>query len=317
MKRIGFLLLLLVAFIYLNNTSLFVKPGEEKPLLLAHRGLAQTFPMEGITGDTNTAAIIYEPEHPYLENTLDSIEAAFAAGADVVELDIHPTMDGHFVVFHDWILEYRTNGTGIVREHSLQELKQLDVGYGYTADNGKTYPFRGKGVGLMPTLGEVFAAFPTESLLIHIKSNDPQEGLQLAEFLAELPQERLRKLAVYGGDEPITVLQEKLPDLRVMSKTTMKDALLRYMLIGWTGYIPETIQDTEIILPLNYARFLWGWPHRFVERMKKVDTRVIVVAGDGRWSEGFDTVSDLEQLPKNFTGGIWTNRIDLIAPAIK
>jgi glycerophosphoryl diester phosphodiesterase len=169
----------------------------------------------------------------------------------------------------------------------------------------------------MPTLGEVFAAFPTESLLIHIKSNDPQEGLQLAEFLAELPQERLRQLAVYGGDEPITVLQEKLPDLRVMSKTTMKDALLRYMLIGWTGYIPETIQDTEIILPLNYARFLWGWPHRFVERMKKVDTRVIVVAGDGRWSEGFDTVSDLEQLPKNFTGGIWTNRIDLIAPAIK
>jgi glycerophosphoryl diester phosphodiesterase len=317
MKRIGFLVLLLVAFIYLNNTSLFVKPGEEKPLLLAHRGLAQTFPMEGITGDTNTAAIIYEPEHPYLENTLDSIEAAFAAGADVVELDIHPTMDGHFVVFHDWILEYRTNGTGIVREHSLQELKQLDVGYGYTADNGKTYPFRGKGVGLMPTLGEVFAAFPTESLLIHIKSNDPQEGLQLAEFLAELPQERLRQLAVYGGDEPITVLQEKLPDLRVMSKTTMKDALLRYMLIGWTGYIPETIQHTEIILPLNYARFLWGWPQRFVERMKKVDTRVIVVAGDGRWSEGFDTVSDLEQLPKNFTGGIWTNRIDLIAPAIK
>ncbi len=50
-------------------------------MLLAHRGLAQTFSMEGITGDTNTAAIIYEPEHPYLENTLTSIEAAFAAGA--------------------------------------------------------------------------------------------------------------------------------------------------------------------------------------------------------------------------------------------
>jgi glycerophosphoryl diester phosphodiesterase len=317
MKRICYLVLLLVVFIFFNNTSLFIKPSGERPLLLAHRGLAQTFPMEDITGDTNTAAIIYEPEHPYLENTLPSIEADFAAGADIVELDIHPTGDGHFVVFHDWILDYRTNGTGIVREHSLQELKQLDVGYGYTADNGKTYPFRGKGVGLMPSLDEVLAAFPTDSLLIHIKSNDPQEGLQLAEYLAGFSQERLEQLAVYGGDEPIAVLQEKLPNLRVMSKATIKSALLAYMAVGWTGYVPKAIHHSEIYLPLKYARFLWGWPHRFIERMKKVDTRVIVVAGDGRWSEGFDTVSDLEQLPKNLTGGIWTNRIDRIAPVFE
>jgi len=92
MKRICYLILLLVVFIFFNNTSLFIKPSGERPLLLAHRGLAQTFPMEGKTGDTNTAAIIYEPEHPYLENTLASIEAAFAAGADIVELDIHPTI---------------------------------------------------------------------------------------------------------------------------------------------------------------------------------------------------------------------------------
>lgn len=317
MKRIGLILLILFVYIYMNNTSLFVKLGGEKPLLLAHRGLAQTFPMEGITGDTNTAAIIYEPEHPYIENTIASIEAAFAAGADIVELDIHPTTDGHFVAFHDWILEYRTDGIGVVREHSLQELKQLDIGYGYTADNGKTYPFRGKGVGLMPSLDEVLAEFSAESLLIHIKSNDPQEGLLLAEFLAELPQERLELLSVYGEDEPIAVLKENLPELRVMSKATMKNALLKYMLIGWTGYTPETIHHKEIILPLKYARFLWGWPHRFIERMKKVDTRVTVVAGDGRWAEGFDTVSDLDQLPENYTGGIWTNRIDRIAPVFE
>lgn len=316
-NRIGIIILLLVVFIYLNNTSLLVKPSEEKPLLLAHRGLGQTFPMEGITGETNTAAIIYAPEHPYLENTIASIEAAFAAGADVVELDIHPTSDGHFVVFHDWILDYRTNGTGVVREHSLQELKQLDVGYGYTADNGKTFPFRGKGIGLMPTLDEVLDAFPAEPLLIHIKSNDRQEGLQLAAFLAELSPQRLEQLAVYGGDEPIAELQEKLPELRVMSKATMKKALLTYMVVGWTGYVPEAIRFAEIYLPLKYARFLWGWPHRFVERMKQVDTRFIVVAGDGQWSEGFDTISDLEQLPKNYTGGIWTNRIDLIAPVYR
>ncbi len=132
----------------------------------------------------------------------------------------------------------------------------------------------------MPTLDEVLAAFPGKSLLIHIKSNDPQEGLLLSQFLAELPQESLELLSVYGGDDPIAVLQDELPGLRVMSKDTMKKALLRYMLIGWTGYVPEAIHHTEIILPLQYARFLWGWPHRFIERMEKVDTRVTVVAGD-------------------------------------
>ena len=312
-KRAGIIILLLFIFVYLNNTSLWFRP-EGRPLLLAHRGLAQTFPMEGITDETNTAARIYEPEHPYLENTIASMEAAFAAGADIVELDIQPTNDGHFVVFHDWILDYRTDGSGPVREHSLAELKKLDIGYGYTADNGKTYPFRGKGVGLMPTLAEVLERFPQESLLIHIKSNDPNEGEMLADFLRAYPEERLDSLAVYGGDEPIAVLQKRLPRLRVMSKATMKKALLSYLAVGWTGYVPKAMRHTQLHLPLRYARLLWGWPHRFLQRMEKVGTRVIIVAGDGAYSEGFDTVESLQELPENFTGGIWTNRIDRIAP---
>ena len=47
-------------------------------------------------------------------------------------------------------------GTGNVSDYTMAELKKLDVGYGYTADEGKTYPFRGKGVGMMPELSEVF-----------------------------------------------------------------------------------------------------------------------------------------------------------------
>ena len=54
--------------------------------------------------------------------------------------------------------------------------KNIDIGYGYTADQGATYPFRGKGVGLIPSLDEVLEAFPDGSFLIHIKSTDPEEG---------------------------------------------------------------------------------------------------------------------------------------------
>ncbi len=315
-KIVGSIVLLMV-LVYLNNSSFLAKPRDGRPFLLAHRGLAQTFSMEGITGETNTARRIYEPEHPYLENTIPSMEAAFRAGADMVELDIHPIKDGQFAVFHDWTLDYRTNGTGTIREHTMAELKKLDIGYGYTADDGKTFPFRGRGIGLMPSLDEVLEGFPNHSLLIHVKSDDPQEGILLAQYLQKLPAGRLPRLMVYGGDQPIAALKQELPKLRVMSKATTKQALLAYMAVGWTGYMPASMKNAFFYLPLRYARFLWGWPHRFIKRIKEADSYFVVVQGEGEWSEGFDTAESLRQLPSNYQGGIWTNRIDRIGPLLK
>src|SRR5690606_32829727 len=123
-------------------------------------------------------------------NTLPSMAAAFAAGADVVELDVHPTTDGRLAVMHDWTLDCRTEGAGETRSHDLAYLKTLDVGYGYTADGGMTFPLRGKGVGMMPELEEVLAAFPDRRFLINYKSNEEREGDMLAAVLAARPEWR-------------------------------------------------------------------------------------------------------------------------------
>lgn len=317
LKRTLLVIGILAAFMYINNTSLFTKTEDEKSLLLAHRGMAQTFPMKGIKSDTCTAERIHDPEHSYLENTIPSMEAAFERGADVVEFDVQPTKDGKFAIFHDWTLECRTDGEGVTREHTMEELKQLDVGYGYTADDGKTYPFRGKGVGMMPSLAEVLERFPERSFLIHIKSDDPEEGKQLARRLAGLSEDRLGELTVYGGDRPITALKEELPGIRVMSIATMKSCMLPYIAAGWTGYVPSACKNTQIHLPEKYAKWMWGWPDKFINRMEEAGTRVILVAGDGGWSEGFDTPRDLERLPEDYTGGVWTNRIDVAAPVLR
>lgn len=196
----------------------------------------------------------------------------------------------------------------------MDELRLLDVGYNYTADGGKTFPFRGKGIGLMPSLDEVLTKFPEGSFLIHIKTDKTEDGEQLVQYLSKLPKESLNKLAVYGGDKPIALLQKGLPNLRVMSKATLKKSLLSYIAIGWTGYILKSCRNTELHIPLKYASMLWGWSSRFLDRMNSVNTRVIVVGGSGEFSEGFDTAEDLKNLPPNYTGGIWTNRIDKIAP---
>jgi glycerophosphoryl diester phosphodiesterase len=312
------IVVLFAVVVFVLNTKLLAPAMTGKPTLLAHRGLAQTFPPEGIENDTCTATRIRPPEHEFLENTIASMRAAFAAGADIVEFDVHPTTDGHFVVFHDWTVDCRTNGKGVTREKTLAELKALDIGYGYTSDGGLTFPFRGMGVGLMPTLDEVLATFPDKRFLINVKSRDAEEGRQLAARLGQLSQDQRARLAVYGGNEPVQALRAALPDLRAMSRKSFQSCLLTYVGIGWTSVVPADCHNTVLLVPINYAWALWGWPNRFVARMREAGTEVYVIGpyAGGGFTTGVDTAVDVAQLPEGYDGGIWTNRVQAIAPLV-
>jgi glycerophosphoryl diester phosphodiesterase len=313
-KRRTVLLIIIsvLLLVWLNNTNVFYSKQRDYKLL-AHRGLAQSYDVSKVDWDTNTAEIIDEPEHPYLENTIPSMQAAFDLGADVVELDVRLTKDKRLAVFHDFALEYRTNASGLVGDYTMAELKDLDIGYGYTADKGQTYPFRGKGLGLMPELAEVFSAFPGKELLINVKDGDVETYQVLwTDYLSRMTKDQLSLITVYGDDDGIDYLREQSPDLRLLSMRMMKKALLKYELLGFTGYIPKELHNMELHLPLKYAKFLWGWPNKFVKRMESVNTRVVIVLGDGKWSEGFDTEESLEVIPKGYKGYIWTNRIDKV-----
>ena len=317
LKIVGVSALVLVLFVFLNNTNLLASRHPGEPVLLAHRGLAQEFDRTDLQRDTCTAERMRPTGHDYLENTIPSMAAAFALGADVVEFDVHPTTDGQFAVFHDWTLDCRTEGQGVTHDHSMVELKTLDVGYGYTADGGKTYPFRGKGKGMMPSLDDVLARFPNRSFLINIKSGDSREGTLLARRLGQLSPERRDRLMVYGDERPLSVLRGRLPDIRTLSRVTIKACLLRYIAYGWTGIVPSACKRRLIAVPINVAPWLWGWPDRFLNRMEGAGS-LTFVQGDyhGGWSTGIDTMEDLARLLEDYSGGILTDRIDVVAPAV-
>jgi glycerophosphoryl diester phosphodiesterase len=304
-------------FLWLNNTSLFTNRGGKEVALVAHGALGQTYDLEGVEWDTNTAAIIHEPEHLYIENTLPSMQAAFDYGADIVEFDIRLTKDKQLAVFHDDTLEYRTDGKGYVSDHTMDELRQLDVGYGYTADNGKTFPLRGKGIGLMVSIEDVFRTYPDREFLIHIKDGGNEIGPILLNFLETLDESSIDNISVYGNDLALDLLRDHYPQMKTLSKSRMVGAFLRYLLIGWTGFVPGAIRNMEIHLPVQYAKLFWGWPDRFLQRMDKANTRVVLVQYVDGWSDGFDSETDLMKLPENYTGGIWTNRIDVVGPLLK
>jgi len=312
-------LLLLVAFVYVNNTSLLAKRPSGPPTVLAHRGIAQQFDTTDLRNDTCTASRMLPPTHSYLENTIPSMQASFEVGADIVEVDVHPTTDGQFAVFHDWTLDCRTNGSGVTREHSMAELKTLDIGYGYTADGGKTFPFRGTGVGLMPSLEEVVAAFPRRRFMINVKSRDRTEGERLAAVLGGLPPERRTLLLVSGGEESVEEIRRRLPDVRTVSRGSLKACLVRYAAVGWTGSVSEACHNMVVLVPINIAPWLWGWPDHFLERMSQANSEVFALGpyGGGEFSTGIDTAEDLARLPANYSGGVWTNEVELVVGALK
>ena len=95
-KYVAAAIAVVAAGIYINNTNLLAEHREGPPALLAHRGVAQRFDERDLKNDTCTAARMLPPTHDYLENTIRSMRAGFEAGADIVELDVHPTTDGEF-----------------------------------------------------------------------------------------------------------------------------------------------------------------------------------------------------------------------------
>lgn len=309
----------IVCFIFLNNSNLFTEPRTGRPVLLAHRGIAQRFDETNLKNDTCTAERMLPPKNDYLENTIRSMRAGFEAGADIVEIDVHPTTDGQFAVFHDWTVDCRTEGKGVTREHSMADLKALDIGYGYTADGGRTFPFRGKGVGLMPTLDEVLATFPDRRFLVNVKSRDLSEGEKLAATINALSPQQRSLIMVYGGDEPVAELKRLAPDVRTASRGSLKACLLRYIALGWSGVVPEPCRNAMVLVPINVAPWLWGWPDRFLNRMQAAGSEVYVLGPyrGGEFSTGIDNWETLMLLPKTYSGGIWTNEIETIAKAIR
>ncbi len=319
-SRIGIGLLVIIAALWTRNASLLAKPIGEGVKIIAHRGIHHTYSREGLTNQTCTATRIFLPEHDFIENTIPSFEAAVAAGADVIELDIHPTTDGHFAVFHDWTLDCRTDGEGVTRRASLDYIKTLDAGYGYTADDGETFPLRGKGVGMIPSLTDVFEAFPDGQFLINFKSNDPEEGAAFAALMVAHPEWRERLWGVYGAPGPIEEALKALPGLRYFHKPALKACAKSYLLTGWTGNVPKDCRNRTLALPISHARLAWGWPRAFEARMTDAGSDIILMGEYGSGDPGTPGIDNLEMLarvPESFGGYIWTDRVEIIGPALK
>src|SRR5215213_4700199 len=99
------------------------------------------------------------------ENTLAAFRLAIEQRADWLELDVQQTKDGHLVVFHDLRMERTTNGSGALRDLTLDQVRQLDAGSWFGPR------FAGERV---PTFEEVVALARQQNVRIFPEMKDPR-----------------------------------------------------------------------------------------------------------------------------------------------
>lgn len=64
----------------------------------------------------------------YPENTILAFKKAIELGADGIETDVQMTKDGELVLLHDEKIDRTSDGTGYVKDFTLQELRERDFG---------------------------------------------------------------------------------------------------------------------------------------------------------------------------------------------
>lgn len=106
-------------------------------------------------------------------------------GADMLELDVRLTRDGHVVVIHDDTVDRTTDGSGAVSDFTLAELRELDAGFRFVDLEGGT-PFRGTGVRI-PTFEEVLEE--CGGVWLNVESKEPAAAAPLVEVIRRHGQE--------------------------------------------------------------------------------------------------------------------------------
>jgi glycerophosphoryl diester phosphodiesterase len=156
------------------------------PLNYAHRGGVIDFP----------------------ENTLFAYGEVAVAGVDVLEMDVYQTADDHLVVLHDLDVDRTTNGTGMVVDLTLAQLRELDAAYWFVPGEGtphdradEDYVYRGIATGdqppppgyspedfRIPTLEEALQRFSHKLINVELKPDLDGRGdyeTQIAELLQQ------------------------------------------------------------------------------------------------------------------------------------
>ncbi len=255
--------------------------GLRAPLHISHRGGAALMP----------------------ENTLPAFEAAVRLWrTDMLEIDIQLTKDGELVVAHDETVDRCTDGEGPVSSFTYPQLQQLDAGFRFSPNDGKSFPLRGSGVKI-PRLVEVLRLFPKLRFNIELKT------LQTLDGFVEVVRNEGAENRICAGSEH--------DEIAFMLSAAMPEAVLFYPRDCLTQFILPLKSGEP---PVDDARFTVLDMPLYFQGVRLFDAALRdEAARRGKWINVW-TIDDPYEMRKVIgqgVGGVMTDRPDLLREVMR
>ena len=191
------------------------------------------------------------------ENTMAAFRSAVALAPDMLEIDLHMTLDGEIIMMHDHTVDRTTDGTGLIREKTLAQMRALDAG------SWKGSEFAGEKV---PTFAEFLTFmrdYPEMLLNVELKDYPAHSG----------------EFAYRSADKSMAMLEaEGLLDRCTIN--TWSGELNEYLKAKWGervmihAYFPQTLMglnQKRFVLDYAYCVCMWGSPHEPVCEQRHFD----------------------------------------------
>ena len=227
------------------------------------------------------------------ENTAEAFELALGHGADVLEIDVRLSRDGHVMVTHDALVDRTCDGHGAIADLTLSELKRLDAARHFTDLQGRSY--RDKGIRLI-TLDELFDRFPDTRINVDIKDNSAQAAKAVARSIDRANSQG----RVNVGSFHASALQHFRNSAPDVSTAATQNEVAQLYFFGRRKKTPLPYQYLQI--PVSH----FGIPlntQGFINRAKARGINVVY------WT--INTTRDMQFLLDRGVHGIVTDRVDL------
>jgi glycerophosphoryl diester phosphodiesterase len=159
----------------------------------------------------------------------------------------------------------------------------------------------------MPTLVEVLETFPDRQFLIDHKDGTMQTAEVLVDILQELSPEQQALLYYWGPEETYVYVHDQVPAVTRFfgQRPQVKRCLLPHLAtLGLSG-IPQDCRGLGVGLPVEYTKYAWGWPYRFLKELSDAGLRFYLMVDS---EEDARTYADVP------ADGVVTDWIQVVAP---
>lgn len=211
---------LAVGYITIWNPKPHAHFYSNHPLYFAHRG-----------------ALHYEPE-----NTLDSFMSAVDLKMPALEIDVLSTEDGVVVCSHNFDLERKTDGEGLINEMKFDELKNVNAASGWENNSAK-----------LPRLEEVVENVPEHIFLnIEIKTRMLFDFKAVKQVVRMVHKDNIENRIIISSFNPLALVLIKIMDSSLFTGFIMQDQKW----IKWTNWIhPDFLHPEFRLVNADLVKF--------------------------------------------------------------